>query len=304
MSVPFEYDHGVPLAFGGALPHPRSFDDARVVVLPIPVDRTTSYVPGTRNGPREILQASSHMELWDEEIGADVHSVGISTLPEMELPFGEMEPLIAEIRRVASEILKRDKFLVTLGGEHSITPPLVAAAAERYRGLSVLQIDAHADLRDSYMGTPHNHACAMRRTLEFARVTQVGIRSLSTEEAREAPRLNTTIFYDGSMRRDRDWVESVVTSLADPVYITIDVDGMDPAIMPATGTPEPGGLSWYEMLALLRATFERRTVVAFDVVELSPLPGLVAPNFLCAKLIYKMLGYRFAREVATGSPTR
>jgi agmatinase len=304
MSVPFEYDHGVPLAFGGALPHPRSFDDARVVVLPIPVDRTTSYVPGTRNGPREILQASSHMELWDEEIGADVHSVGISTLPEMELPFGEMEPLIAEIRRVASEILKRDKFLVTLGGEHSITPPLVAAAAERYRGLSVLQIDAHADLRDSYMGTPHNHACAMRRTLEFARVTQVGIRSLSTEEAREAPRLNTTIFYDGSMRRDRDWVESVVTSLADPVYITIDVDGMDPAIMPATGTPEPGGLSWYEMLALLRATFERRTVVAFDVVELSPLPGLMAPNFLCAKLIYKMLGYRFAREVATGSPTR
>ena len=304
MSVPFEYDHGVPLAFGGALPHPRSFDDARVVVLPIPVDRTTSYVPGTRNGPREILQASSHMELWDEEIGADVHSVGISTLPEMELPFGEMEPLIAEIRRVASEILKRDKFLVTLGGEHSITPPLVAAAAERYRGLSVLQIDAHADLRDSYMGTPHNHACAMRRTLEFARVTQVGIRSLSTEEAREAPRLNTTIFYDGSMRRDRDWVESVVTSLADPVYITIDVDGMDPAIMPATGTPEPGGLSWYEMLALLRTTFERRTVVAFDVVELSPLPGLMAPNFLCAKLIYKMLGYRFAREVATGSPTR
>ena len=304
MSVPFEYEHGAPLAFGGALPHPRSFGDARVVVLPIPVDRTTSYVPGTRNGPREILQASSHMELWDEEIGADVHSVGIYTLPEMELPFGEMEPLIGEIRRVASEILKRDKFLVTLGGEHSITPPLVAAAAERYRGLSVLQIDAHADLRDSYMGTPHNHACAMRRTLEFASVTQVGIRSLSAEEAREAPRLNTTIFYDGTMRRDRDWIESVVTSLADPVYITIDVDGMDPAIMPSTGTPEPGGLSWYEMLALLRATIERRTVVAFDVVELSPLPGLIAPNFLCAKLIYKMLGYRFAREVSTGTPTR
>ena len=304
MSVPFEYEHGAPLAFGGALPHRRSFGDARVVVLPIPVDRTTSYVPGTRNGPREILQASSHMELWDEEIGADVHSVGIYTLPEMELPFGEMEPLIGEIRRVASEILKRDKFLVTLGGEHSITPPLVAAAAERYRGLSVLQIDAHADLRDSYMGTPHNHACAMRRTLEFASVTQVGIRSLSAEEARQAPRLNTTIFYDGTMRRDRDWIESVVTSLADPVYITIDVDGMDPAIMPSTGTPEPGGLSWYEMLALLRATIERRTVVAFDVVELSPLPGLIAPNFLCAKLIYKMLGYRFAREVSTGTHTR
>src|ERR671914_640477 len=140
MSFPFHYDHGAPLAFGGALPHRRSFDDSRVVILPVPVDRTTSYVPGTRNGPREILQASSHMELWDEEIGPAVPPIGIYTLPEMELPFGELEPLIQEIRRVAAEILKRDKFLVTLGGEHSITPPLVAAAAARFKGLSVLQI--------------------------------------------------------------------------------------------------------------------------------------------------------------------
>lgn len=301
MSVPFAYDHGAPLGFGGALPHPRPFDESRVVILPVPVDRTTSYVPGTRNGPREILLASSHMELWDEEIDADVHGIGIYTLPEMELPFGEMDPLIAEVRRVAAEILKRDKFLVTLGGEHSITPPLVAAAADRYPGVSVLQIDAHADLRDAYMGSRHNHACAMRRTLEYAPITQVGIRSLSAEEASAVPRLKTSIFYDGTMRHDRDWVDRVVHSLGDPVYVTIDVDGMDPAIMPATGTPEPGGLSWYEMLALLRATFERRTVVACDVVELSPLPGLMAPNFLCAKLVYKMLGYRFAREMGLGS---
>lgn len=296
MSFPFEYDHGVPLAFGGALPHPRSFEESRVVVLPVPVDRTTSYVPGTRNGPREILQASSHMELWDEEIGADVHSIGIYTLPEMDLPFGEMEPLIAEIRRVASEILARDKFLVTIGGEHSITPPLVAAAEARHRGLAVLQIDAHADLRDSYMGTRNNHACAMRRVLEHARTTQVGIRSMSTEEAAAAPSLNTTIFYDHAMRRDPKWIDRVVESLSDPVYITIDVDGMDPAIMPSTGTPEPGGLSWYEILALLRAVFEKRQVVACDVVELSPIPGMHAPNFLCAKLIYKMITYRFGRE--------
>jgi agmatinase len=294
MSFPFEYDHGLPLAFGGAVPYPRSFEDSRVVVLPVPVDRTTSYVSGTRNGPREILQASSHMELWDEEVGADVHGVGIFTLPEMELPFGEMAPLMAEIRRVASEILSRDKFLVTLGGEHSITPPLVAAAASRYQGLCVLQIDAHADLRDCYMGTEHNHACAMRRSLDYARITQVGIRSMSTEEAQAAPGLGTTIFYDVSMRRDPAWIERVVETLGDPVYITIDVDGMDPAIMPATGTPEPGGLSWYEILALLRATIGRRTVVACDLVELSPLPGIMAPNFLCAKLIYKILTYRFA----------
>ena len=295
MSWPIVYDHGSPLSFGGTVPHPRSFADSRIVVLPVPVDRTTSYVPGTRNGPREILQASSHMELWDEELGVDIHELGIFTLPEMELPFGELAPLMAEIHRVASEILAHDKFLVTLGGEHSITPPLVAAAAARHPGLTVLQIDAHADLRDSYMGTPHNHACAMRRTLEHARITQVGIRSMSTEEARVAASLDTTIFYDVTMRRDPNWIQRVVESLKDPVYITIDVDGIDPAVMPATGTPEPGGLSWYETLALLRATLTNRTVVACDVVELSPIPGLLAPNFLCAKLIYKMLTYKFGK---------
>lgn len=294
MSFPFEYDHGTPLAFGGTVPHRRSFEQSRAVILPVPLDRTTSYVGGTRNGPREILQASSHMELWDEEVGTDVHGVGIFTLPEMELPFGALPEVIEEIRRVASEILSRDKFLVTLGGEHSLTPPLVAAAAARHAGLSVLQIDAHADLRDTYMGTPHNHACAMRRSLEFATLTQVGIRSLSPEEAAVVGSLRTRVFYDHDMRRDPQWIARVVESLQDPVYITIDVDGMDPAIMPATGTPEPGGLSWYEILALLRATFAARRVVACDVVELSPLPGLIAPNFLCAKLVYKMLTYRFA----------
>lgn len=294
MTFPFEYDHGAPLAFGGALPVTRTFAESRVVILPVPLDRTTSYVPGTRNGPREILQASSHMELWDEEVGADVHPVGLFTLPEMELPFGELQEVMDEIQRVAAEILSRDKFLVTLGGEHSITPPLVAAAAARYPGLAVLQIDAHADLRDSYMGTRQNHACAIRRSLEVAPVTQVGIRSLSAEEARALPSLkNATVFYDATMRRDSAWVDRVVETLGDPVYITIDVDGLDPAIMPATGTPEPGGLSWYEALELLRATIMRRTVVACDIVELSPLPGLMAPNFLCAKLVYKILSYRF-----------
>ena len=297
MSFPFEYDHGAPLQFGGAMPVMKSFDDSKVVILPVPVDRTTSYVGGTRNGPHEILQASSHMELWDEEVGADVHDVGIFTLPEMELPFGELEPLMNEIRRVAAEVLSRKKFLVAVGGEHSITPPLVAAAAAAFPGLSVLQIDAHADLRDCYMGTRHNHACAMRRSLDYVTsVTQVGIRSMSTEEAREAPGLGTKIFYDVTMRQDPDWMDRVVDALGDgPVYITIDVDGMDPAIMPATGTPEPGGFSWYELLALLRKTFAARNVVACDIVELSPIPGLMAPNFLCAKLIYKMLTYKYAR---------
>ncbi len=213
MDLPFHYDHIEPLAFGGALPVRRSFDDSRVVILPVPVDRTTSYVSGTRNGPHEILQASSHMELWDEELRVDVHPVGIYTLPEMELPFGEMEPLVEEIERVAYEIIGRGKFLAAIGGEHSITPPLVSAAARKYPAMSVLQIDAHTDLRESYMGTRHNHACAMRRTLEYARVTQVGIRSLSSEEADVIPRLNTTIFYDVSMREDPAWIDAIVASL-------------------------------------------------------------------------------------------
>jgi agmatinase len=215
----------------------------------------------------------------------------------MEFPYASMEEVMREIRRVASELVERGKFPFILGGEHSITPPIVEAIARKHRGVSVLQIDAHADLRDAFMGTPLNHACAMRRTLEHARATQVGIRSLSPEEASVAPSLPTRIFYDFNMRQDPHWIDHVVDSLSDTVYITIDCDGLDPAIMPAVGTPEPGGLSWYETLALLRRVIERRTVVGCDVVELCPLPGQVAPNFLCAKLVYKILAYRFGAEV-------
>jgi len=293
MNLPFEYDQVAVGEFGGTTPTTTDFANSRVVILPIPLDRTTSYVPGTRNGPHEILVASSHMELWDEETQTDVHSVGIYTLPEMEFPFATMDEVVREIRRVASELVSRDKFVFVLGGEHSITPAVVAAMAAKHPGLSVLQIDAHADLRESFMGTRHYHACAMRRTLEYARTTQVGIRSLSPEEAAAASTLPTEIFYDFNMREHADWIDRVVDSLSETVYITIDVDGFDPAIMPATGTPEPGGLSWYEALTLLRRVIEQRTVVGCDIVELTPLAGHVAPNFLCAKLIYKILSYRF-----------
>jgi agmatinase len=298
MSLPFEYERVAVGEFGGTTPTTTDFDAARVVILPVPLDRTTSYVPGTRNGPHEILVASSHLELWDEETGSDVHGVGIFTLPEMEFPFATMDEVVREIRRVAGELVKRGKFVVALGGEHAITGPIVGAFAAKHPDLSVLQIDAHADLRETFMGTPHNHACAMRRVLDYARCTQVGIRSLSPEEAAAAPSLRTQIFYDFDMRRDETWIDRVVDSLSETVYITIDVDGFDPAIMPATGTPEPGGLTWYEALALLRRVIESRHVVGCDIVELSPIPGNVAPNFMCAKLIYKLLTYRFAGEAA------
>src|SRR6476646_3197126 len=219
MHLPFEYERVTLGEFGGTTPTTSDFDSARVVILPVPLDRTTSYVSGTRTGPHEILVASSHMELWDEETGTDVHAIGICTLPELQLSFPSMEEVMREIERVASELITRGKFPVVLGGEHSITPAVVAAVATQHRNLSVLQLDAHADLRDSFMGTRHSHGCAMRRTLEHARCTQVGIRSLSAEEAAAIPSLQTTIFYDHNMRQDAQWMDRVVDSLTDEVYI-------------------------------------------------------------------------------------
>ena len=291
--LPPSYDAVQPLQFVGALPDPPAFARAAAVVLPVPLDRTTSYVPGTRSGPRELLAASSQVELWDEEIGVDVHDVGIYTLPEMDVTGGSMDDALALIRRVADEILDANKFLVTVGGEHSMTSALVAAAAARHHGLTVLQVDAHADLRDIYQAERHSHACAMRRTLDYAPLVQVGIRNISAEEVDALPALATTIFYDWNMRDDPGWMDRVEAALSDTVYITIDLDGLDPGVMPAVGTPEPGGLSWRELTTLLRRTFARKTIVACDVVELCPIPGMAAPNFTAARLVYKLLTYRF-----------
>jgi agmatinase len=290
MTMP-DFEFVAPLTFGALRQEPADFDRSRAVILPIPFERTTCYVAGTRNGPREILLASSQMELWDEENLVSASDLGIYTLPEMELPYATMQEALGEIARVAAQVFDAGKFLVSLGGEHSLTIPLVEAASSRHPGLSVLQIDAHADLREAYMGNRFSHASVMRRVVERAHCTQVAIRSLSEEEARVVPSLNTAIFYDVHMRNDAAWMDRVVESLGDPVYVTIDCDGFDPAIMPAVGTPEPGGLSWHEGLTLLRKVFAARRVVACDVVELSPLPGIVAANFLCARLVCKLITY-------------
>jgi agmatinase len=227
-------------------------------------------------------------------MGVDIHSRGMFTLPEVDLSAAvTMDDAIVELQAAVTPLLDTDKFLVMLGGEHSITSPVVAAAAAKHKGLSVLQIDAHADLRVSYAGEKHSHACAMRRTLEHAPIVQVGIRNISGDEVVDLPSLRTTIFYDWNMRDDPGWIDRAIDALSDTVYITIDLDGLDPGIMPAVGTPEPGGLSWRELTRLLRRTFERRRVVACDVVELCPLPGLHAPNFIAAKLVYKLLTYKF-----------
>jgi len=293
MSHPLEYDETQPGQFGGVLPEPRTFDESAAVILPVPFDRTTSYVSGTRNGPRELLVASAQVELWDEEVGADVHAHGMYTLPELDLSSCDLSDAIATVQRVAADLLARDKFLLTLGGEHSITSPIVSAVAAKYPGVGVLQVDAHADLRDSYLSERHSHACAMRRTLEFAPLVQVGIRNISGEEVSILSSLRTHIFYDWNMRNDPEWIARVVDALPEQVYITIDLDGLEPGLMPAVGTPEPGGLSWRELTTLLRRVFERRTVVACDVVELCPIPGMASPNFIAAKLVYKLLTYKY-----------
>jgi agmatinase len=290
---PFDYDRTQPHQFGGVLPTTRSFADSKAVILPVPFDRTTSYGQGTNHGPRELLLASAQVELWDEECGVDVHPHGMFTAPELDLSAHSLDEAIKEIGRVTGNLLNAGKFLITLGGEHSITSPIVEAVAARYRGVSVLQIDAHADLRDSYLEEPHSHACAMRRTLDHAPLVQVGIRNVSEEEAKAIPGLKTTIFYDWNMRDDPTWIDRVVASLSDTVYITIDLDGLEPGLMPAVGTPEPGGLSWRELTTLLRRTFETRRVVGCDVVELCPIPGFASPNFVAARLVYKLLTYRF-----------
>ncbi|MBE3099504.1 MAG: agmatinase [Planctomycetes bacterium] len=295
MTIPVQYNHFQPLCFSGWQPESRTFAGSAAVVLPVPFERTTSYVAGTRNAPREILLASGQVELYDEEMATDAHMDRVFTLPELELPSADIDMAIGEIRRVVRGLVPHGKFVIVLGGEHSVTVPVVEAFAERTPDLCVLQIDAHADLRDSYQGSRYSHACAMRRVVERVPCTQVAIRSLSREEAEALPALPTRVFFDRTMRQDPDWMARVVDSLAPRVYLTIDCDGIDPAIMPAVGTPEPGGLSWTELLTLVRRVIAEREVVGCDLVELCPLPGLIAPTFLCAKLISKILAYRLAR---------
>jgi agmatinase len=293
MSTSLPYHPVVPYNFGGLEGDPHTLEQAKAVILPVPFERTTSYGAGTKAGPGEIIAASRQVELYDEELGVETCDVGIHTLPAMESPYPSTEEAFAEMRQTAQWLADAGKFFVALGGEHALTTPLVAGVKARYPSLTVLQIDAHADLRDSYMGDPHSHASAMRRTLEHAPCVQVAIRNLSLPEAEAIPSLQTTVFYDWNMRNDPAWMDRIVDALGPQVYVTIDLDGLDPAIMPAVGTPEPGGLTWRETLTLLKKVMRAREVVAADVVELCPLPGFVAPNFLAARLVYKLIGYKF-----------
>jgi agmatinase len=285
-----------PDNFGGFSEEDSLYEKARAVIFPVPLERTTTYERGTRNGPSAILAASRNMELYDEELDCEIYKeVGIATAPAIDTMDGTLDEVITEIFTAQCEFLEDGKFPVALGGEHSLTPPLVSAVAKKYKDLSVLQIDAHADLREEYQGNPSSHACAMRRVVEICPAVQVGIRSLSVDEANAIPRLKTRIYWAKDIIRAplETWIEKVVADLSPNVYLTVDLDGFDPSIVPATGTPEPGGLDWYQVTSLIRAVAKHKKIVAMDVVELLPQPGDHASDFLAAKLIYKTLGYVF-----------
>ena len=281
----------LPLTFGGLLPEESAFERAQVVILPIPYEQTTTYGTGTKEGPQAIIAASRHMELYDEELDFEAFRLGIHTLREIETVASGPQAMLERITEVARDLLRRGKFVIGLGGEHTISFGLVRAFAERFPGLSVLQFDAHADLRDTYQGTPYNHASVLRRISELVPAVQVGIRSLSREEAEWVKARGKKLFYAAEVLTSPTIATEISDALTDDVYITICLDGLDPSIMPAVGTPEPGGLGWYDVLRIVRRVAETRHVVGFDVVELFPMPGNIAPDFLAAKLVYKVLGY-------------
>ena len=288
-----------PDNFGGLPDEHSRYETSRAVIFPVPLERTTSYEHGTRNGPAAILAASRNMELYDEELELEPYKeIGIHTLPAIDTADGTLDEVITEIFTAQLGLLEDQKFTVALGGEHSLTPPLVSATAKKYKDLSVLQIDAHADLRDEYQGNPSSHACAMRRVVEVCPAVQVGIRSLSIEEAKAIPHLHTSIYWAKDIARAplKSWIAKVLADLSPNVYLTIDLDGFDPAFVPATGTPEPGGLDWIQVTSLIRAVADHKKIVGMDVVELLPQPGDHASDFLAAKLVYKCLGYIFCQE--------
>lgn len=262
-------------------PEYYNYQKSKFVVIPCPYEATTSYGKGTKNGPAAILRASQEVEWFDEELGYEPYHKG--------WVYTEKPVSVSGLESRVASLLKDEKIPVILGGEHSITPFAVKPFAEKYKSLSVLQLDAHADLRDTYNGSKNSHACAMRRVLEICPAVQVGVRSISLEEwewANKTGQINKIHFAE-----KLEIVDKIENQLSKDVYITIDVDVFDPSVIPATGTPEPGGMFWYEVLDVLKGVCATKNVVGFDVVELSPRKGDVTSDFTIAKLIYKVMGF-------------
>ncbi len=277
---------GLPADFAGE-------EQSEIIILPVPFDGTSTWIKGADRGPGAIIEASANMELYDIESGSEVYLKGIHTsdpVTEKENP----EKMVAEVFSRVTNYLDKSKFPVIIGGEHSVSIGSIQAFAKKFDDLTVLQIDAHSDLRDEYEGSKNNHACVMSRAREVASIVQVGIRALDSGELSSID--PGRIFYAHRIYGNDDWMEEAVGLLSDNVYITIDLDALDPAIMPSTGTPEPGGMGWYQTLTFVEKVIASKKVAGFDVVELCPSDGNKAPDFLAAKLIYRILSMQFSRK--------
>lgn len=286
-----------PRNFCGLAGEHASYEHARVVVLPVPFDRTSSWKRGSRRGPSAIIEASRHLELYDLETGRETYLQGIHThSPVRARGSGKM---IEKVYRRVRDCIDDGKLVVTLGGDHSVALGSIRAHAETYAGLSLLQLDAHADLRESYHGNLYSHASVMARAGEliYDRVA-VGVRSMDSSEVEPAG--GETLITAAEVHRSRNWKKRVAAALRDYVYVTVDLDVFDPSLIPSTGTPEPGGLNWYQVTDLLRAVSESAHIVGFDLVELIP-TNHHASDFTAAKLVYRLLGYIFLQTSRTFS---
>ena len=278
------------IRFGDLPGEYSSLEQAEIVILPVPYDATSTWQKGADKGPEALIDASAHMELYDIETDSQVYLKGIYTAEPVDVNI--LPDQIAEKVEIAVQpFLKKGKFVVLVGGEHSVSSGSVKAHLDKYPNLSVLQLDAHSDLRYEYEGTKYNHACVMSRISEMCPIVQVGIRSMDYTEKEFLD--NSRVFFAEDIHNKSNWKKKVLPLLTDQVYITIDLDVFDPSIMPSTGTPEPGGLLWYDVIELLKDVFDNKEVVGFDIVELCPNPQNKAPDFLAAKLVYKLLSYKY-----------
>mgnify|MGYP001373289003 CR=1 FL=1 len=273
-----------------------NFKKSKVVIVQVPYERTTTYIKGTKTGPAAIIEASGNMELFDDELNQEVYKIGIHTVEIPGIADADPEDMVKKVHDATDDLLKLSKFPVILGGEHSVSVGAVGAMKKSYSDVSVLHLDAHYDLRDEYLGSKYNHACAARRISEICPLVQAGLRSLSKEEkdflnTKANGTIKTVNVYD--ILEKPLWKDYVINGLSENVYITIDLDVFDPSLMPAVGTPEPGGIGWYELIDLLKETAKDKKIVGFDVVELCPIENHIMSNFLAAKLVYRLLGYIF-----------
>ncbi|MBX3372319.1 MAG: agmatinase [Phycisphaeraceae bacterium] len=282
-------------------PHQCDPRTAAAIVVPVPYDGTSSWMKGADRGPAAIIDASATVEFLDLPTGRTACDAGIATLPALDVAGLAPEEMTRIVHRAVDGVLAEGRLPIVLGGEHSVTIGAVDAARDHFPALSVLQVDAHADTRESYLGSTHNHACVMARARERCPIVQVGIRAVDASELAGLARNRVFFAHEIAASPDRAWMDRVVDLLTDDVYLTVDLDGFDPSILPATGTPEPGGLSWYEVNELVRRVAARRRIVGFDVVELLPMEGHHASAFTAAKLVYRILSEILAARARAGA---